>query len=152
MPKKNGDLTPNNNWLTWSAIIISITSLLVSFMAFAEIEKVGQSFNSFATMQLSEAEEQTQASLARAEARVKLEALQAQVVANESIENVEQQIEEIRMNMRTIYADGTAESNQQLAEIEADLDQLERELREDGASSLERVSNLITRLENEVQP
>ena len=149
MPKND---QKNLQLMVWLAIALSSLSLLASFIALSQTKNLESTLNSFSTNKMEQIGVTTEQSLARAEAQLKLMALQTKLQSEEAVENTEQEVEEIRTSLEGAYDASTQEGKEQIDDLEKDLDQLEVELREGSAAALGSVQRLLNTIQTEVQP
>lgn len=149
MPKND---QKNLQLMVWLAIALSSLSLLASFIALSQTKNLESTLNSFSTNKMEQIGVTTEQSLARAEAQLKLMALQTKLQSEEAVENTEQDVEEIRTSLEGAYDAGTQEGKEQIDNLEKDLDQLEVELREGSAAALGSIQRLLNTIQTEVQP
>lgn len=166
---KNTNDTNSRSGNTATAWIIGGVAILALVLAWVAFNRSGQDVVPTAaeqTRQAAEATEQgveevyenveegaaemvTEAQLlaARAEARADLLALQAELEAEESYDKALAEVNEIQNDLGNVYANASAEVRSQYAQLQQEFNELETDLREGTADSLEVLGGLILMLE-----
>lgn len=101
--------------------------------------------------QAEEFEETASQASARLEARSELAALEAQVAAEQGYDEVADDVADIRANLKTAYANARGSVRAEWQDIDADLEALETNLREESADALSGLQNLVARLKLDIR-
>lgn len=141
----------NLRWMVWVALGVSVLSLLLSFSAMASVDDIRSVPDVFEMEESADSTSRTDVSLDSAEARMQLETLQARLAAEQTIDDAEQEVDELRMSFRSMYDQRTDEGRKLLMETEQELDELEVELRENSAAAIDRITRLLERLEEDIR-
>lgn len=134
--------------LSWVALAVALLALLLGWTALRRTGgTVGDIFRR--TSQHIESRVERRAELARA--RTELLARRAEVEASRNLDQVRDDVAEVRDSLKRAYKDASAETKKQWRELDADLERLERDLREGGAKALERLNRVVERIEREAK-
>lgn len=133
----------SNSLIAWIALIVAIIALVLGWMAF---NRSGQDVVPAVQEGAQEAQEDAALLAARTEARAELLALQTQIAAEEGYDEAAQQAAEIEADLETAYVNARLEASAEWQELQADFENLERELRDESADAAETVAGLIALL------
>lgn len=136
-------MSETNRTLSIAAIIISVIALLVAFAANTDVD--------VPNVDTAEIAQETELALARAEARASLAATRADLAIDENYEEAANEVAAVRAELARSYKNANAEAQAEFKEVDAELEALETELREESADALNTLENLIGDLEREVR-
>jgi hypothetical protein len=133
--------------IAWLALLLSIAALFLSWKAY---ERTGGDLRQVLATDLGEAEgaaaEEQEEGAGLAEARARLLARRAEVAARENLRQVQDEVAEVRADLRRTFAEAGAEARQSWREVDADLQRLETQLREGSAKAIETLDGAVERM------
>lgn len=134
----------SGNLLSCTAIGIAILALVISIVTFKKTDNKIQNFAADETQNIVDESRLVQVQLNTAS---RLHQLKQEVVENQTYDEVADDISQLRMEFAAEYRNATLDAQEEWSEIDADLESLERKLREHSEDSLSTFDSLISRLE-----
>jgi hypothetical protein len=133
--------------LSWVALAVALLALLMAWSALRRTGGTVRDVFRGAGKQVESGVDaaERQADLARA--RATLVQRRAEVEADRNLEQVRKDVAEVRDSLKRAYQDASSETKKQWRELDGDLERLERDLREGGAKALERLNQVVDRIE-----
>ncbi len=134
--------------VAWTALIISLLSLILAWSAF---NRSGQDLSSEVAEDLRMARLELQQDLAIVEARADLLALRAQIEAEEQYAETRAEVAEVRNDLRIAYLNAETEVQQEWREMDAALEDLENNLRDESADAVGSLTNALDAIERDIR-
>ena len=133
-----------NVWVAWIALIIAIVALGIGWYAYNRSEE--ETIIPQVEEQIRTTQQETGKLMAKMEARIRLMALRGQIAAEESYEELSQEVSEIRSDLAAAYEDTSADVREEWEELDSDLQQLVDNLEEESNEAIDSLEEAINSL------
>ena len=134
--------------IEWIALAISIMALLLAWAAY---NRAGIDLEQQIEFQLTGIRQEIKEQIALAEARIKLNAIRTRVVLRNEYYEARMDVISLRRDLKQSFELAEQESKELWMEIDADLEKLEVELRDESSEALVRIDQIIGKLHSQVE-
>lgn len=132
-------------------VVVAVIAVIALLLAWAAFNRSGQDVTTEISQGVDTVAEETALFLARAEARADLLALRARLTTQEGYEAAQEELTEIRAELRVAYENAGEAFAQEWQDIQQDFAALEIMIREGSADVLDAIADLVERLERDVR-
>ncbi len=142
----------NKGIVAWVALGLGVVALILGWVAFNRSgSNLGDEIVQNSRENTVELRQEWRRDLASLEARARLLVLQAQLSANRNYSAASDEIQDIRNNLRSAYANASANAKNGWQQVDQSLESTENKLREGSADALDSLEQAIDRLQAEVR-
>lgn len=142
------DQKTTGNVLAGLAIVLAAAALIVSIVA---INRSGREGENVAVEETQDAGQAVEIAAARTAARARLAALETRIAAQEGYAEAAEEAQAVRLQLREAYATASAEVRQEWQELDANLNILEQQLREESADAVGTLERLLAALRQDLR-
>lgn len=132
--------------VAWLALIVALAAL---FLAWKAYERAGGDFDDILRLPVGEMEETTGAVERQtdvAEARGRLLARRTEVSARRNLEQVQEEVAEIRDELQSAYRNAGDQAREGWREVDADLERLQAQLRDGSSRAVETLDSALDKM------
>lgn len=133
---------------TWLTLAVAAIALVMSILAY---NRAGQDISSVLAEETMEGVENIQQMTAVAQAQVELAAIRTRILAGEAGEELAQEVAQTRRNLAQAYENASEEARQEWQELDAELEQLEQQVRDGSADTIGTVNNALQTTRQDLQ-
>ncbi len=134
--------------VAWTALILALISLILAWTAF---NRAGEDLHEEVQDELNQAVFEIEQGWDVLEARTRLLALRADIIAERAYDEAAEEVAEVRADLEAAYADASAEVREEWREMDAELEQLENDLREGSADAVGSLERSLDALERDIR-
>ncbi len=134
--------------ISWIALMLGALALIIALLAY---NRSGADVTRTIKQQSTEISQETEVAAARAKARAQLIALRTRLEAEESADEIANEVRDIRMDLQTAYTNTQMEAEDDYKELDSALENLERDVRQGSANALASLASLIDSLGREIR-